>query len=419
MPIFSQQGFQSFRKTIRTEIALGANQITANEGDTVILTLDTKNIRRGTRFSYTVTGITQADLSSGSLTGTVTISNNTATITFTIAEDVTFLEGPENLTIQLIRLDYEIGRPNPPVPAITVPVADTSRMVVGEELFTTVGSWVFFVPEGVTSISMVCVGAGGRGGTFRSGNSYRTGGGGGGGGLGYKNNVAVSPGEQLTIEVGSATSRLSGAGNSRVLRGGHLGVVLCAGNRGGDAPVNEYGQGEGGGYTGDGGGKGGNGGYANSRVGSGGAGGGAGGYSGAGGAGGGIGSSSTGRGAGGSGGGAGGGNSSQDTGINAGGGGGGGGVGLEGQGNSASARGITRFAGGYGGSGGSSGVNGSSSRSGTGGRYGGGGGGGDSWSAGVGTRAASNFGAQGAVRIIWPGNRRSFPSTYAAEADVL
>lgn len=419
MPLFSQQGYQSFRKTVRTEITLGSNQITANEGDTVVLTLNTKNIRRGTRFSYTVTGITQADLSSGSLTGTITIADNTATITFTIAEDVTFLEGPENLSIQLVRLDFEAGRPNPPVQAVTVPIADTSRETVGEELFTTVGAWVFTVPAGVTRISMVCVGAGGRGGTYRSGSSYRAGGGGGGGGLGYKNNVAVSPGEQLTIEVGSG---VSGTGHSRVSRGG---VVLCAGYRGGDAPTNQYGQGSGGTYTGDGGGEGGLGGYANSSIGSGGGGGGAGGYSGKGGAGGGNVYSKnlnrwvTGGGGGGAGGGAGGGNSSQDTYSFAGGGGGGGGVGLEGEGNSASARGITRFAGGYGGSGGSSGDNGSTSRSGAGGLYGGGGGGGDSWSSGAGSRAASNFGAQGAVRIIWPGNRRRFPSTYAAEADVL
>jgi len=419
MPLFSQQGYQSFRKTVRTEISLGSNRITANEGDTVVMTLNTKNIRSGTRFTYTVTGITQADLSAGSLTGTVTVVNNSATIAFTIAEDVTFLEGPESLNITMTRVDYEQGRPNPPVQGITVPVADTSREITGEELFTTVGAWVFTVPAGVTRISMVCVGAGGKGGTYRVGSYYRSAGGGGGGGLGWKNSVSVTPGEQLTVEVGSP---IGGTGHSRVLRGG---VVLCAGYRGGDAPTNDYGQGVGGTYTGDGGGRGGDGGYANSSVGSGGAGGGAGGYTGAGGAGGGRVYSKnlqtwvTGRGGAGAGGSAGGGNSSQDTGINAGGGGGGGGVGLEGEGNSASARGVTRFAGGYGGSGGLSGGNSSSSRSGAGGRYGGGGGGGDSWSSGSGSRAAANFGGQGAVRIIWPGNRRRFPSTYAAAADVL
>lgn len=419
MPLFSQQGYQAFRKTVRTEITLGSNQITANEGDTVVLTLNTRNIRRGTRFSYTVTGITQEDLSSGSLSGTVTIANNTATITFTLAEDVTFLEGPENLTVEMIRLDTVAGRANPPVQGVTVPVADTSRETVGEELFTLTGAWVFTVPAGVTRISMVCVGAGGKGGTYRSGSSYRSAGGGGGGGLGWKNNVTVTPGEQLSIEVGSGKS---GTGHSRVLRGG---VVLCAGYRGSDAPTNEYGWGEGGTYLGDGGGDGGKGGNANSSIGSGGAGGGAGGYTGAGGAGGGRVRSAntglwvTGRGEAGEGGGAGGGNSSQDTGSYAGGGGGGGGVGLEGEGNSASARGVTRFAGGYGGSGGSSGENGSSGRAGAGGLYGGGGGGGDSWSVGSGSRAAANSGAQGAVRIIWPGNRRRFPSTYAAEADIL
>ena len=69
---------------------------------------------------------------------------------------------------------------------------------------------------------------------------------------------------------------------------------------------------------------------------------------------------------------------------------GGGGIGLFGQGTAGSGRG----------GGGSGGANGGQSQGGSGGAYGGGGGGG-----------GTNNGASGAVRIVWPGNTRKFPST--------
>ena len=97
------------------------------------------------------------------------------------------------------------------------------------------------------------------------------------------------------------------------------------------------------------------------------------------------------------------------------GGGGGGGIGLYGRGSSGS--GGCGYGGGGGGSGGSSGTSACSSLTygGNGGSYGGGGGG-----AGyLGTTAANNpsawkhpgSGAQGALRIVWPGSSRQFPST--------
>lgn len=56
----------------------------------------------------------------------------------------------------------------------------------------------FVVPVGVTSISMLCVGASGAANNYNPTTLFGCGGG-GGGALSYTNNVAVSPGESLTV----------------------------------------------------------------------------------------------------------------------------------------------------------------------------------------------------------------------------
>jgi hypothetical protein len=64
------------------------------------------------------------------------------------------------------------------------------------------------VPDGITSISAVCVGAGGGYGFcsgYYSGGWYQGGGGGGGGGLSYQTEIPVTPGEELTIIIGGTT----------------------------------------------------------------------------------------------------------------------------------------------------------------------------------------------------------------------
>lgn len=255
---------------------------------------------------------------------------------------------------------------------------------IGQQAYTTAGSYTWIAPASVTSVSVVAVGAGGQGAS--------AGGGGGGGGLGYKNNIAVVPTSSYTVVVGvpnggtsffSALSVVAGYGGSSV--GGTTG-------------------GSGGTYTGDGGGYGGNGASkiastaANGPLSGGG--GGAGGYAGPG-------SDASNGGAslvstGGAGGG-GGGSGYAPPGYT-GGGGGGGGVGILGQGSNAS--GAANGGGGYAGSGGSAGspaqIN---AAGGNGGAYGGGGGAG-----GTLTSSTPGNGAAGAVRIIW-GTNRSFPST--------
>jgi len=245
--------------------------------------------------------------------------------------------------------------------------AGTWPIPAGQQAFTTPGTYTWVAPQNVTSVSVVCVGAGGG----ISPGAFPGGAGGGGGALAYANNIAVIPGTSYTVVVGArnnipgyagdssfnSTSVAAGGGQNGASGGGLGGSVIygTGGSGGRGAPDNG----------------------SNPA-----AGGGAGGYAGTGGAGGAAGANGqagTG-GAGGGGAGAGGG----DKGA------GGGGVGILGQGSSG-AGGVYQGGGGGGGSGGTAGTS-----IGEGGNYGGG--------------SSQLSSGQGAVRIIW-GYNRAFPST--------
>lgn len=259
----------------------------------------------------------------------------------------------------------------------------------GDILYTTPGTYTWVAPAGVTNISVVCIGGGGGGGL-----STTAGAGGGGGGLGWKNNITVVPGQSYTVVVGAGGSYSYPAGatpnNGSDSYFIDLNTVAGKGGNGGPAGA-AYCSGvtAGGTYVGDGGGNGGTGGCTGASS-MGGGGGGAGGYTGSGG----FGGSTLSTSGSGSGGGGGGGEARNTSSAY-----GGGGVGVYGQG--------TDGSGGTGGGiGGSGGVNGSSL--GVGGQFGGGGGG--YRETGTPTGTYGNGGG-GAVRIIWPGNTRTFPTT--------
>lgn len=239
-------------------------------------------------------------------------------------------------------------------------------IVVGQVAYTTPGSYSWTCPAGVTSVSVVCVGAGASG--YSDGGARS----GGAGGLAYRNNISVTPGSTYTVVVGApgiidANITLRHGTSSYFVDSSTMGY-------GGQASTAVDSGGVGGTFSGQGGGNGGSGDNFDH------AGGGAGGYSGNGGNG------AYNPGGGGSGGGGGGGAS--------GGYGSGGGVGILGQG--ASGGGADNNS--YHGQGGSGGAAGSSSNAGS---YGGGGG----------NSSPSTYGGGGAVRIIWPGTLRQFPST--------
>ena len=269
---------------------------------------------------------------------------------------------------------------------------DVSLITDGQQAYTTPGTYSWTAPAGITSVSVVCVGAGG-------GTSYS---GGGGGGLGWKNNISVTPGQSYTVVVGiggsggtsSNDNATSGTDsyfiNATTVKGGGgvRGRTFDGGNGLSTGGI-------GGNYVGDGGGNGGNGGAGEGYYG-GAASGGAGGYSGNGGAGGKATPSPDFPGNPGSGGGGGGGGADGYYG-----GGGGGGVGIFGEGASGTAGtiGPRNFATpGKCGTGGSGGTPSTSTNTLQGGQYGGGG--------SVNGQTAGG----GAVRIIW-GLNRAFPST--------
>jgi hypothetical protein len=290
--------------------------------------------------------------------------------------------------------------------------------------YTTPGTYSWIAPEGVTSVSVVAVGGGGAGATSVFG--------GGGGGLGWRNNIAVTPGQSYTVVVGAAgipgTSIVSvNGGNGGDSYFISTSTVRGGGGRGGAAS----GANIGGTFTGDGGGNGGAGGfYSGTGTGQGAGGGGAGGYSGNGGAG----ALASGQstdpgpaGPGSGGGGGGGGSAFNDTlgnGNANSGGGGGGGVGILGQGANGTAgvsnpRQTAAGTGGGEGSGGAAGGGGfigmaQACPGGTGGLYGGGGGGSGGVGSGGQPSVTGGAAGAGAVRII-SGPNRSFPSTNTAD----
>lgn len=261
--------------------------------------------------------------------------------------------------------------------------------VVGQVEYTSPGTYTWVAPAGVTSVSIVAVGKGGNGGVpaVNPGSGELTSGGGaGGGGLAYRNNTSVTPGTGYTITINSSESSFT---------------TTCIGYAGGDA--NQYTAGSGGGGVGTAAFTGGNGRSGRSAPVWGYGGGGAAGYAGNGGRGGEAGV----NGLPGAGGGGGGGTVSVETNPATLGGTGGGGVGLLGQGSNGAGAVVGANTGGGGGSGGSSGSSASNLNGTAGGGYGGGGGGGSS----NGSSGSGGTGGPGAVRIIWPGTTRSFPST--------
>jgi len=347
---------------------------------------------------YTVTS------SPGGITGTgssspITVSGLTAatTYTFTVTATNSLGTGPSSVSNSM----------STPAPA-------------GSQSYTTAGTYTFHPPAGVCSISAVVVG-GGAGGARAFVGSVSNIRGGAGGGLAYKNNVTVVPvtgGYNVTVGgVGNGINTLCGflcyATTAASIKGGCSSIVLPGGTlkaTGGTfGPNSNYGCSTGGypcGYY-DGGGTGGRGGTGSNYAYGAGGGGGAGGYAGNGGAGN-YARASSGNcppaacqsrngfaGSGGGGGGAGAtvrcGNSYGST--NAG---GGGGVGVFGQGSNGTAGTSSGYWVGGPGS------------SGSGQTYGGGGR--ILYVANTYCGSATNGGG-GAVRIVWPGCARSFPST--------
>jgi hypothetical protein len=259
----------------------------------------------------------------------------------------------------------------------TMQVSNTTAAVFaqGQQAYTTAGTYSWTAPAGVTSVSVVTVG---KAGDANNGAN--------GGALSYINNYAVTPGNSYTVVVsGAIATRSSFVNDGTVSAGVGSARTGAGGGNGGTAP--NWAGGGAGGYAGNGG----NGGTTNTGInwtedgvqfiwpgvaGSGGGGGGGSGYS----------KNVSG--------------SWENLAGN-----GGGGVGLLGQGADGAGGYFTTPAGGGsgGGAGGvvASGAFSQPAEDANGGAYGG----------AAGNRGTGGISGGGAVRIIWPGTTRQFPST--------
>jgi hypothetical protein len=79
---------------------LNSTATSTNEGTSITITLTTTLVNDGTAVGYTVTGIAAADLSVGGITGVFNVYNNTATASFTFANDY-LTEGTEVFRLSL------------------------------------------------------------------------------------------------------------------------------------------------------------------------------------------------------------------------------------------------------------------------------------------------------------------------------
>ena len=394
------------------------NGTNLNENVINTFTVTTKGFNEGDTIYYsiaTVSGpaLTGADFSSGSLTGSFSLSSGNGTFIITPLGDGV----AENNTCKIeIRRDSVSGSIMGESAVLTITDADPP--IVGQNDYTTAGQDTFTVPTGVTSVHFVLIGGGGGGATSTQSSNGVSGGGGGGGGLSWRNNYSVSAGDVLYITVGALGTAAGAAGQNTNSAGGdsyirltsHSGTIIGRAGGGGKGEYNNavvvqnggtnYSATYGGGGSNSGGGTGGRGGRGKSGN-AGGGGGGAGGYAGNGG----IGNDS---------------NVTTDRNAPAGGGGGGsaalnaftsnvviggGGVDILGQGTSGNGgtnNNSSSANGGYQGSTGGPSGSGNSTITKT---YGGGGSGCEDDSGG-----ASGPGGVGAVRIIW-GAGRAYPST--------
>ena len=97
-------------------------------------------------------------------------------------------------------------------------VSETSPPI-GQVAYTTPGTYSWTAPAGVTSVSVVAIGGGGGFSQISASLSPYTGHGGGGGGLGWKNNIAVTPGQSYTVVVGAAGGNPAGTNMSLASNG--------------------------------------------------------------------------------------------------------------------------------------------------------------------------------------------------------
>ena len=212
--------------------SMSAGASAVDEGSAVSFTVTTERISDGTTLYWDTSSASDFATS----TGTVVINSNTGTFSVTPTADVA-TEGAETFTA---RLYDDSGRTNKVSTSPAVTINDTSQApsisgaLFHSDAWNTSETYSWTVPNGVDSISVICVGGGG------SGESQHDGASGGGGGLAYKNNISVTGGQTVTVVAGAggwATSwgvtDCPDGGDSYIQYGGTV-YARANGGRGGD-----------------------------------------------------------------------------------------------------------------------------------------------------------------------------------------
>jgi hypothetical protein len=169
---------------------LAATQQPVPEGQSFTVYLSTRNVPVGTSVPYTISGISAIDIGRTSVKGTFIISEDqTATTVVDISTD-SIVEGTEIFTLKIDNTTE----------SISVSITDTTENI-GEALFVDGGIYYWKCPPGVTTVSVVCIGAGGNGNGAGGINTRRSGA--GGGGLTWANNVTVVPNTYYRVVVGA------------------------------------------------------------------------------------------------------------------------------------------------------------------------------------------------------------------------
>ena len=125
----TKTAYSSMMKFVGASVAVptythAVSATNVDEGGSFTTTITTTNVDDGTNLYWELSGtnVTSADFSSGALTGTASISSNSATFSHTVAND-TLTEGTETVTIKVYS---DSGRNTQVGNTLTVTLADTS-----------------------------------------------------------------------------------------------------------------------------------------------------------------------------------------------------------------------------------------------------------------------------------------------------
>jgi len=119
---------RSLFREAATSYSVSRSAASINEGQSVTFTVTTVSVANGTTVGYTISGIVSNDISAGSLTGTLTISANTASTSITLDNDI-LTEGTETATFTLAATDSASNSTGSPSTSVTI--ADTSTQPGG------------------------------------------------------------------------------------------------------------------------------------------------------------------------------------------------------------------------------------------------------------------------------------------------